>query len=84
MPHCLLCCDIFVYYVTNNFNTTFNDNEFIGLSLYKRKNLNFLKAILLKKKKKDQRRVTLHAGREPFFTFTALQLSEGGFGLYLI
>ena len=26
--HCILCCDTFVYYVTNNFITTFN-NEFI-------------------------------------------------------
>ena len=30
------------------------------------------------------RDVTSHAGRELFFTFTALPLPEGAFGLYLI
>ena len=65
MPLCLLCCDTIVYYVTNNFNTNFKNNEFIDLSLYQHKNSNFLKVILVKKQV-DQARVTSHVGRDPF------------------
>ena len=54
----------------------------MSLSLYKHKNSNFLKVILLEKMGKA--RVTSHARRELFFTFTALPLPEGAFGLYLI
>ena len=44
MPHCLLCCKTFVYYITNNFIVT-RCNSLRRVSLCKHKNSNFLKVV---------------------------------------
>ena len=54
----------------------------MSLSLHYHKNSNFFRSNYSGKMGKA--RVTSHAGRELFFTFPALSLSEGAFGLYLI